>query len=73
MFESYFNQYGFLMVYMVLQATLALSLYLPLTAGQLSLASPGFFALGGYIAAVMSTRPVASSDRSPTSITPVLP
>ena len=30
---------------------LALSLYLPLMAGQLSLASPGFYALGGYIAA----------------------
>jgi branched-chain amino acid transport system permease protein len=47
---------GFLLVSMILAAMLALSLYLPLMAGQLSLASPGFYALGGYIAAVMSTR-----------------
>jgi len=41
---------------------LALSLYVPLMAGQLSLASPGFYALGGYIAAITSTRifPTAS-------------
>src|SRR3954466_1740187 len=47
--------YGFLIVSMMLAAMLALSLYLPLMAGQLSLASPGFYALGGYIAAVLST------------------
>src|SRR3954471_22030671 len=47
---------GFLLVSMVLAAMLALSLYLPLMAGQLSLASPGFYALGGYIAAVISTK-----------------
>ncbi|MGH9023215.1 MAG: ABC transporter permease subunit, partial [Acidimicrobiia bacterium] len=41
---------------MVLGALLALSLYLPLMAGQLSLASPGFYSLGGYIGAVASTR-----------------
>ena len=41
---------------MVVAALLALSLYLPLMAGQLSLASPGFYALGGYIAAVLSTK-----------------
>ena len=35
---------------------LALSVYLPLRAGQLSLASPGFYAMGGYVAAIMSTR-----------------
>jgi branched-chain amino acid transport system permease protein len=46
---------GFLMVSMALAAVLALSLYLPLMAGQLSLASPGFYAVGGYIAAYMST------------------
>ncbi|MEI7770348.1 MAG: branched-chain amino acid ABC transporter permease [Chloroflexales bacterium] len=53
---------GFLIVSMILAAVLALSLYLPLMAGQLSLASPGFYALGGYIAAYMSTKlfPVAS-------------
>jgi branched-chain amino acid transport system permease protein len=47
---------GFLLISMTLAAMLALSLYLPLMAGQLSLASPGFYALGGYIAAVMSTK-----------------
>src|SRR5258705_2430509 len=41
---------------MVLAAVLALTLYLPLMAGQLAVASPGFYALGGYIAASMSTR-----------------
>ncbi|MBC8098421.1 MAG: branched-chain amino acid ABC transporter permease [Armatimonadetes bacterium] len=41
---------------MTLNAMLALSLYLALMAGQLSLASPGFYAVGGYIAAVMSTK-----------------
>ena len=53
---AFFNTYGFLLVSMVLAAILGLSLYLPLMAGQLSLASPGFYALGGYIAAVMSTK-----------------
>lgn len=41
---------------MTLGALLGLSLYLPLMAGQLSLASPGFYALGGYIAAIWSTK-----------------
>jgi branched-chain amino acid transport system permease protein len=53
---AFFTTYGFLITSMVLAAMLALSLYLPLMAGQLSLASPGFYALGGYIAAVMSTK-----------------
>src|SRR5438477_3036104 len=53
---EFFNTNGFLIVSMVLAAMLALSLYLPLMAGQLSLASPGFYGLGGYIAAVMSTQ-----------------
>lgn len=53
---GFLNTYGFLLVSMLLAATLALSLYLPLMAGQLSLASPGFYALGGYIAAFMSTK-----------------
>ncbi len=43
-------------VTMVFMAILGLSLYLPLMAGQLSLASPGFYALGGYTAAIMSTK-----------------
>lgn len=53
---AFFATYGFLIVSMMFAALLALSLYLPLMAGQLSLASPGFYALGGYIAAVMSTK-----------------
>jgi branched-chain amino acid transport system permease protein len=58
---AFINTYGFLLTSMVLAASLALSLYLPLMAGQLSLASPGFYALGGYIAAVMSTKYFAPS------------
>ncbi len=53
---EFFTTYGSLIVSMVLGALLGLSLYLPLMAGQLSLASPGFYALGGYIAAILSTK-----------------
>lgn len=53
--DGFINQYGFLIVSMTFSALLALSLYLPLMAGQLSLASPAFYAIGGYIAAVLST------------------
>ncbi|MCS6813444.1 MAG: branched-chain amino acid ABC transporter permease [Cyanobacteria bacterium] len=53
---TFLTTYGFLIVSMLLGAMLGLSLYLPLMAGQLSLASPGFYALGGYIAAVLSTK-----------------
>lgn len=52
---GFLDTYGFLLVSMVLGAMLGLSLYLPLMTGQLSLASPGFYALGGYIAAILST------------------
>ncbi|KAF3888549.1 MULTISPECIES: branched-chain amino acid ABC transporter permease [Nostocales] len=52
---EFFTTYGALIVSMVSGALLGLSLYLPLMAGQLSLASPGFYALGGYIAAILST------------------
>lgn len=54
--DTFISTYGFLLVSMVFAAMLGLSLYFPLMAGQLSLASPGFYALGGYVAAVMSTR-----------------
>jgi branched-chain amino acid transport system permease protein len=54
--------YGSLIVSMVLAAMLGLSLYLPLMSGQLSLASAGFYALGGYIAAILSTRVFVSAD-----------
>lgn len=45
-----------LLVQMVLGALLGLSVFLPLRCGQLSLATPGFYAIGGYTAALMSTR-----------------
>ncbi|MBD1938336.1 branched-chain amino acid ABC transporter permease [Microcoleus sp. FACHB-68] len=54
--ENFFSTYGFLIVSMIMGALLGLSLYLPLMAGQLSLASPGFYALGGYISAILSTK-----------------
>lgn len=53
---SFLNTYGFLIVSMLFGAMLGLSVYLPLMAGQLSLATPGFYALGGYIAAILSTQ-----------------
>jgi branched-chain amino acid transport system permease protein len=59
---EFFSTYGSLIVSMVLGALLGLSLYLPLMAGQLSLASPGFYALGGYIAAILSTKVFTSSS-----------
>lgn len=59
---GFFDTYGFLIVSMVLGAMLGLSLYLPLMAGQLSMASPGFYALGGYIAAILSTKVFTSSS-----------
>lgn len=52
---DFLQNYGFLIVTMIQQGLLGLSLYFPLMAGQLSLASPGFYALGGYIAAVIGT------------------
>jgi branched-chain amino acid transport system permease protein len=54
--SEFFSTYGSLIVSMVLGALLGLSLYLPLMTGQLSLASPGFYAVGGYIAAILSTK-----------------
>ncbi|MGA7936635.1 MAG: branched-chain amino acid ABC transporter permease [Kovacikia sp.] len=54
--SDFLSTYSFLFVSMLLGAMLGLSLYLPLMAGQLSLASPGFYALGGYIAAILSTK-----------------
>src|SRR5262245_22507510 len=53
---TFLATYDFLFVSMILSAVLALTLYLPLMAGQLSVASPGFYALGGYIAAILSTK-----------------
>ncbi|AFZ32735.1 amino acid/amide ABC transporter membrane protein 2, HAAT family [Gloeocapsa sp. PCC 7428] len=59
---GFLDTYGFLIVSMIIGAMLGLSLYLPLMAGQLSLASPGFYALGGYIAAILSTQVFSTSE-----------
>ncbi len=55
MMNDFLQNNGFLIVTMVQQALLAMSLYYPLMSGQLSLASPGFYALGGYVAAIIGT------------------
>jgi branched-chain amino acid transport system permease protein len=60
---EFMQNYGFLLVTLVQQSLLAMSLYFPLTAGQLSLASPGFYAFGGYIAALMATADYFTSWR----------
>lgn len=57
---------------MVIQAILALSLYLPLMAGQLSLASPAFYAIGGYVAALLSTK-VFTTATTESRLYPPLP
>jgi branched-chain amino acid transport system permease protein len=49
---------GFLIVSMLINAVVALSVYVPYMTGQLSLASPGFYAIGGYTAALLSTKAV---------------
>lgn len=45
-----------LLTQMLIGALLALSVYLPLRCGQLSLATPGFYAIGGTLTALLSTR-----------------
>lgn len=45
-----------LLVQMILGALLGLSVYLPMAAGQLSLATPAFYAIGGTLAALMATQ-----------------
>ena len=59
--SEFFSTYVSLIVSMVLGSLLGLLLYLPLMTGQLSLASPGFYAIGGYIAAIFSTKVFISS------------
>ncbi len=63
---GYFRDNGFLIVSMVLNAVLALTVYLPYRAGQLSLASPGFYSVGGYLAAAMSTKLVTFEGNAAT-------
>ena len=60
---DFFSTYGALIVMMVQAGLLGLSLYFPLQAGQLSLATPGFYALGGYVAAILLTNPAFSGLR----------
>ncbi|MEA5479345.1 branched-chain amino acid ABC transporter permease [Pseudanabaena galeata UHCC 0370] len=62
---EFFNTYGFLIVSAVFGAILGISVYLPLMAGQLSLATPGFYALGGYIAAIASTKILTTTGSVP--------
>src|SRR6478735_5793795 len=52
----------FLLIVMLQQALLGLSLYVPLMSGQLSLASPAFYAIGGYLAALLSTKYFAGTE-----------
>jgi branched-chain amino acid transport system permease protein len=63
--NDFFTTYGFLLISMLLGAMLGISMYLPLMAGQLSLASPGFYAVGGYIAAILSTKVFGNSNPFP--------
>ena len=57
---------------MLIGALLGLSVYLPLRCGQLSLATPGFFAIGGTVAALLSTRIPAFAGTGATSPLPAL-
>jgi branched-chain amino acid transport system permease protein len=58
---------------MLLGALLGLSVYLPLRCGQLSLATPGFYAIGGTVAALLSTRiPALGGDQVNYPISSVL-
>ncbi len=59
----FLDNYGFLIVAIIQQALLGMSLWYPLMAGQLSLASIGFYSLGGYIAAIMGTSPAFAAWR----------
>lgn len=59
----FLDNYGFLIVAIIQQALLGMSLWYPLMAGQLSLASIGFYSLGGYVAAIMGTSPLFAAWR----------
>jgi branched-chain amino acid transport system permease protein len=50
---------------MLIGALLGISVYLPLRCGQLSLATPGFYAIGGTLAALLSTRVAALGGSEP--------
>jgi len=61
--DMFLDNYGFLIVAIIQQALLGMSLWYPLMAGQLSLASIGFYSLGGYVAAIMGTSPLFAGWR----------
>lgn len=61
--DDFLQTYGFLIATMLQAGLLGLSLYFPLQAGQLSLASPGFYAVGGYAAAILLTNPAFAGLR----------
>ncbi|WP_218110140.1 branched-chain amino acid ABC transporter ATP-binding protein/permease [Oligoflexus tunisiensis] len=63
---------AFIIIVMLQQALLAISLYVPLMSGQLSLASPAFYAIGGYLAALISTKYFTATDDSLYPLTWVL-
>ena len=54
-----------LLVQMFFAGALALSLYVPLMAGQLSLASAAFYGIGGYVGALLSTQVFTSTGDYP--------
>ncbi len=58
---------AFVGIVILQQALLAMSLYVPLMGGQLSLASPAFFAIGGYLAAIVSTSLGSNAELYPLS------
>jgi len=60
-FNSVLNQYGGLFVTMLISGVLGLSLYVPLMTGQLSLASAGFYGVGGYVGALLSENVFSSA------------
>jgi branched-chain amino acid transport system permease protein len=64
-----------LLVQMLLGALLGLSVYLPLATGQLSLATPAFYAVGGLVAALLATSPLSPGSGGGTTIGggPLLP
>lgn len=53
---GFFNSYGYLVYLIAQNSILALSVYLSLMAGQLSIACMGFMAIGAYTSAILSMK-----------------
>ena len=51
---DFFGSYGYLIYLLAQNAVLALSVYITLMAGQLSIACMGFMAIGAYSSALLS-------------------